>query len=67
MAEPAKAYYVERIARTTTLILVHANTPREAKARSATHGVAMGSETEAAHGFGRVYRAESWDGRRLPQ
>lgn len=60
-----KAYYVERIGRTVTIMLVHAKTPEEAKRRSAEHGVAMGSET-TGRGFGRVERAQGWDERELP-
>lgn len=60
-----KAYYVERIGRTVTNVLVHANSAEEAKRRSAEHGVSMSSETDV-RGFGRVERAPTYDDRPLP-
>jgi hypothetical protein len=60
-----KAWYVERIGRTVTLMVVHADSAADAKRRSAEHGVATDSFTDT-RGFGGVERAPAYDDRELP-
>lgn len=62
MTEPKKAYYVERVSRCVTTVLVYANDADDAKRRSAKHGEGQDSEYHPK-GFGKVYRAEGEDRR----
>lgn len=61
MAKPTKAYYVERIGRTVTQVLVYAENGMDAVARArAGRGVEIASETRP-RGYGRAYRAGNED------
>lgn len=60
MPEPTKAYYVERVARTVTTILVFANSAKEARERVWTDGQSIDTFSEP-RGFRRPRRVPSED------
>lgn len=55
-----KAYYVERVSRTVSLMLVYAENTEDAKRRSAMEGDRIGSESYV-RGYGQVRRAPEED------
>jgi hypothetical protein len=57
---PSKAYYVERISRTRTTLLVYADSAEDARRRAIMEGEPIDS-TSDPRGFGKVVRAPGED------